>query len=929
MNAGSIVRKWDLHVHTPISYENQFSFSGTEESSAYNDNVWDKYIDELEKVEDISVIGISDYFTIDGYKRVLDYRKAGRLGNFDLILPNIEFRLDKFVEDKRLNYHVIFSDEVNPNTIEKEFLEALFIKTPSGENRSLCRGNIESIGGTLRKQQKEFQDRPDYYVGCMNITVSFDEIVGILQDKKSLFDRRYLLVLAEAEWALINWKRQDHLTRKNILARSHAIFSSNENTRIWALGRSSEYDSPKKFIDEFDSTKPCIHGSDAHCFERLCKPDQGRFCWIKADPTFEGLKQIVYEPEDRVRIGPESPEFKKNIYTLESASIGEVAVNDELSFQGCDIKLNRNLVTVIGGKGSGKTALLDLIANCFQDRCYRSGMNPREENSFVQRIEDDNPALSIKLGFVGPDIQPFSKRFKEESFFQDVRVTYLPQGQIEEFSGNRKRLNEKIKEIIFGSKRIIEANVQQRFNEIENRINNLCRSINEINDTVFHLEEESTDQIMEGLKVNISNENGELQNKEWLLKELTKNMTDEDQQEIQELRAKTTELQEKHAKIETLHYQCDELQQQLEQFQTASNEDIATLNTQLSELVDDLRVPRIDLKLQLDAIGKAREATKLVDDRIETDVRGIHEKLKELEGFEQAQADLLEGIENKRREIKALEGQLQTVQRKRGQIQLLEDERLQSFIKLLGAFLEWRQFYEQVIAIFFGEASEIMRGITFTSTCYFDKRRFVNSGCEIMDMRSINASTIRGLATILELAIAQDSQEGINEKAKSFVEKILTHRAYIKPTATHSDFYRWVFKNYLSLNTNIFFNNIPLDKLSIGQKGTVLLKLVLAEGDYPLILDMPEENLDNKSIYDELVDALKQAKTKRQLLIATNNANLVVNTDAEQVIVAEFKDGKIAYKTGAIESRAIRDEITTILEGGEEALRKREQKYGM
>ena len=198
-----------------------------------------------------------------------------------------------------------------------------------------------------------------------------------------------------------------------------------------------------------------------------------------------------------------------------------------------------------------------------------------------------------------------------------------------------------------------------------------------------------------------------------------------------------------------------------------------------------------------------------------------------------------------------------------------------------------------------------------------------------MDMRSITASAIKGWATILETAISQGSQEGIDEQTRQFVKEILSHRGYIKPTATHSDFYRWAFKNYLSLNTNIFFNNIALDKLSIGQKGTVLLKLVLAEGDYPLILDMPEENLDNKSIYDELVDALRQAKTKRQLLIATNNANLVVNTDAEQVIVAEFKDGRIAYRTGAIETRSIRKEITTILEGGEEALRKREQKYGM
>lgn len=87
--------------------------------------------------------------------------------------------------------------------------------------------------------------------------------------------------------------------------------------------------------------------------------------------------------------------------------------------------------------------------------------------------------------------------------------------------------------------------------------------------------------------------------------------------------------------------------------------------------------------------------------------------------------------------------------------------------------------------------------------------------------------------------------------------------------------------------------------------------------------------IDQIIIYDELVDAFRQAKTNRQLIIATNNANLVVNTDAEQIIVAEYIDNKISYKIGAIEDHAIKKDITTILEGGEEALKKREKKYGM
>jgi predicted ATPase len=120
-----------------------------------------------------------------------------------------------------------------------------------------------------------------------------------------------------------------------------------------------------------------------------------------------------------------------------------------------------------------------------------------------------------------------------------------------------------------------------------------------------------------------------------------------------------------------------------------------------------------------------------------------------------------------------------------------------------------------------------------------------------------------------------------------------------------------------------------LQRLSMGQKGTVLLKLMLAEGEHPLIVDQPEESLDNRFIYDELVGAFRDAKSKRQVLIATSNANLVVNTDAEQVVVARFQDGEISYRSGALEDLSIREDVTAILEGGEEAFRRREEKYGL
>ena len=103
---------------------------------------------------------------------------------------------------------------------------------------------------------------------------------------------------------------------------------------------------------------------------------------------------------------------------------------------------------------------------------------------------------------------------------------------------------------------------------------------------------------------------------------------------------------------------------------------------------------------------------------------------------------------------------------------------------------------------------------------------------------------------------------------------------------------------------------------------------MLSLDDKPLLIDQPEEHLDNRFIFKELVPAFRSAKKKRQIIIATHNANLVVNTDAEQIIIAEPSEGVIKYTCGAIEDLTVREKITQLLEGGELAFKKREEKYG-
>jgi len=495
MDTGSEWRIWDLHIHTPESFHHVFKFVDQEDRNKYDEDLWKKYIDELENISNVSVLGVTDYFGIEGYKKVLEYKNSEKLKNFDLILPNIEFRLDTFVGDKRLNFHIIFSEQIGINQIEKDFLEELHIQAPNAEPRKLTKENIQEIGSTLKEQHEGFRKKPDFVIGCENITVSLTQIIDILKNRASIFDGKYMLVLPEDGWSIIDWDSQDHLTRKTILVQSHAVFSSNSNTRDWLLG--GKYDSPEDFVKEFGSLKPCIHSSDSHSFERLCKPDLDRFCWIKAETTFEGLKQILYEPEARVRIQPENPEYRKNIYTLKSVEIRNSSISDELSIQERLISINCNLVAVVGGKGSGKTALLDLIANSFEDRCKRSGV---DKNSFVQRIEDQKSDLEVEISFLGAGISNLSKKITDDDFFQDSVITYLPQGKIEEYSGDRIKLDKKIQEIIFNNKDILEGGYQKEFERISNEIQQFAKKIDEINKHINGLEEETKEEIIQDVE---------------------------------------------------------------------------------------------------------------------------------------------------------------------------------------------------------------------------------------------------------------------------------------------------------------------------------------------------------------------------------------------------------------------------------------------
>ena len=137
--------------------------------------------------------------------------------------------------------------------------------------------------------------------------------------------------------------------------------------------------------------------------------------------------------------------------------------------------------------------------------------------------------------------------------------------------------------------------------------------------------------------------------------------------------------------------------------------------------------------------------------------------------------------------------------------------------------------------------------------------------------------------------------------------------------------------DYLNVNYSLTLGGKNLSELSPGERGIVLLVfyLALSKSNFPLIIDQPEDNLDNQSVYKRLVPCIKSAKKNRQIIVVTHNPNIAVACDSEQIIYTQMNKEtyEITYQTGSLENDNIREKVIDILEGTMPAFELRRLKY--
>ena len=197
---------------------------------------------------------------------------------------------------------------------------------------------------------------------------------------------------------------------------------------------------------------------------------------------------------------------------------------------------------------------------------------------------------------------------------------------------------------------------------------------------------------------------------------------------------------------------------------------------------------------------------------------------------------------------------------------------------------------------------------------------------ELVESKDLGtADGIVALALGLEQALIQEQRDGA----------VVNHEldALMRKGKTPEDVLNLLYSlEYIRPRFSLAQAGQPLTQLSPGQRGALLLifYLLVEDSDLPIVLDQPEENLDNETVYSLLVPAIKRAKMKRQIIMVTHNANLAVCCDAEQIIHASADRAKrslMIYRSGPIEDPAINGLVVNVLEGTHPAFDNRRMKY--
>ena len=364
ISRGSEWHRWEPHIHAPGTLlNNQFGAS----------DPWKDYITSLEGlVPKVEAIAVTDYYVTDTYEEFLKYTAAGRLPDVQLVFPNIELRLDVAAKSGFVNVHLLVSPEDSDHLNEvKRILKRL--QFHAFNDRFDCtREELIKLG--KRADESIIDSGAALRHGATQFKVNFDQLRKVIHESEWAM-KNILIAVAGAAGDGTSGVREaaDATVRQEIEKFAHIVFSSSPAQREFWIGQRGV--TIEELRTRYDGCKPCLHGSDSHNQKSVGQPVDKRFSWIKGALGFDALRQACIDPEGRAYVGEQPPRS-----AMPSQVISHVRVENADWATTSEIQLNTGLVAIIGARGSGKTALADVIAaGC--DAITPSGWNADENVS--------------------------------------------------------------------------------------------------------------------------------------------------------------------------------------------------------------------------------------------------------------------------------------------------------------------------------------------------------------------------------------------------------------------------------------------------------------------------------------------------------------------------------------------------------------------
>ncbi|MGV7094511.1 TrlF family AAA-like ATPase [Desulfovibrio sp. QI0434] len=952
---GSTWKKCDLHFHTPISFDHQYRAQSPEET-----------IQKLTS-EGISLVAITDHYFIDAeYIQSLREASNGTI----TFLPGVEVRTD--LGDDAVHMIGIFSEELD-------------IKRLSNE---LC-GLTEIYKEDLKDKRK-----------LESSYTKHEAFIEFIRSKRGLLSIHAgcgrsgsFETIGNKDWCQRAFKTEFLKTNVNLLDVTKDKHVTDYKTIV------------------FPTTglcHPLVSGSDNHDIRSytLRLP-----CWMKCDSTFKGLLQVISEPEERVYLG-ELPPALQRTQAFPTCYIQSVTIEKNTDsnlaqkwFNKCSLELNPGLVSIIGNKGNGKSALADILALLGNSHHKEEDFSFLNKQKFRHKKNGKAAHFHAQLTWLSGEKSESINLAKDVNFLDSERVKYIPQSFLEELCNEydgKERFQNELQKVIYShipddeklGTNTLDGLVSYVANETLDAIHEIKNRLSKVNKNISTFEQEisTSNQIRLNnsfdLKVNeylvllskkppfISNPSKNVESKNFVsdisekierTKAEVQVLTHQDSDNKNKLRLCKIRL----AKLQKLQERLTNFKIRFDSFKSESPEfselelnidDIITLkidDTPIKQLTTieikneqylkdstDINIVgstahQLLLKTEelKNLINKLSEPDRIyqnyINDRLEwknqiksivgdkktpETLRFIHCKIKNLATTPDKLKDLFEQRKKISEEIFSKKASLR--------------DKYARYYSAVESFIKKHQLAQQQQFKLEFTVSIADQGCSERFLAMIDQGRAGSFYGKEAGRNKLEDAIIKIDFNAAEQAIsfAEEVTRLLKIDIRSNVPQDDVSSQLVKGISI-SEVYDYIFSfDYLQPIYNLSWAGKELEQLSPGERGNLLLifYLLIDQEQIPLILDQPEDNLDNHTIYKNLVPCIRDAKNRRQIIMVTHNPNLAVVCDSEQIIYAEIKkevDSEVIFTCGAIENPEINKHVVDVLEGTRPAFDKRDSKY--